>query len=163
MNRSLRRISGLGRLEAKDKELEAKDKKLEAKDNFNELEAKDNELRAQNSHVQQQEEKLEESRKQLTTANETNERLLGEKRDADKLLREKEEELALLRAQLHDDDVVVRSRNDERLGQLVERSRDARADAEETGGRDEVEVPQQLHVVIAFFFFLLTLASQKMF
>ena len=47
-------------------------------------------------------------------------------KEADRLLRAKEDELVLLRAQLqraqlHNDDVVVRSRSGQRLGQLMER------------------------------------------
>ena len=99
------------------------------------LGAKVLELRAKDSQVQQKGEELGESRRKLATANETNENLLREidmlrrekegterqqRENADKLRREKEGELALLRAQLHDDDVVIQMRSDERLVRLVE-------------------------------------------
>ena len=131
-------------LEAKDKQLQVKDKQLQS--NAKQLEAKDEELRTKESQAQQTEQavkrklavseqrnetkdkqlvekhqQLVEKHHQLQEKDRLIDRLLGGKEDADRLLRGKEGELALLREQLLDDDVVVRSRSGQRLGQLMER------------------------------------------
>ena len=66
----------------------------------------------------------------------------------ERLLIKKAGELTLLRAQLHDDGVVVRSRSDERLMQLIDR-----ADAEESSrnGVSEVKAERRYHIWFAFY------------
>ena len=100
------------RLDAKDKQLGEKDKQLEAKDK--QLEAKDKQLDANCAELRAKDQELGESKTLLKK------KVVDLKFAIDGLRREKEVELALLRAQLHDDGAVLRCRSGQRLAQLME-------------------------------------------
>ena len=108
------------RLEVKDKELRAKDSQAQQKEQESQRK-----LEAKGKELGKSQRELGESQRKLSVAEQVNgnkDRQLQEKdQEFARLLGGKEEELALLRAQLHDDDVVVRARSDQRLVQLVER------------------------------------------